>query len=141
MTADRDHTQRGGTDGTRHMIRLALPAVPAAVRLARRATRDALAAWQLSGLEETAVLLVSELVTNAVRHAKNTGAIRLELTGTGTWLRMEVQDADPQWPQPRTPVGCDESGFGFVLVDALAAQWGVRETPAGKAVWAELDAL
>jgi hypothetical protein len=34
----------------------------------------------------------------------------------------------------------DESGFGFVIVDALADKWGVRETPAGKAVWAELDA-
>jgi anti-sigma regulatory factor (Ser/Thr protein kinase) len=140
MTADRDHTQRGGTDGTRQMIQLALPAVPAAVRLARRAIRDALAAWQLSGVEETVVLLVSELVTNAVRHAKNTGAISLELRSTGTWLRIEVQDADPQWPQPRIPAGCDESGFGFVLIEALAGRWGVRQTPAGKAVWAELNA-
>ncbi len=110
-----------------------------AVRLARQATRDALATWRLAYLEETAVLLVSELVTNAVRHARDSDAITLELQAAGTWLRIEVQDADPRWPQPRTPAGFDESGFGFVLVDALAGKWGVRETATGKAVWAEVD--
>ncbi len=110
-----------------------------AVRLARQATRDALATWRLTYLEETAVLLVSELVTNAVRHARDSDAITLELQAAGTWLRIEVQDADPRWPQPRTPAGFDESGFGFVLVDALAGKWGVRETATGKAVWAEVD--
>jgi serine/threonine-protein kinase RsbW len=136
MTADR--ARLGGPGESGHRIQLVFPAYAPAVRLARRATRDALAAWRLSHLEETAVLLVSELVTNAVRHARDTGTVTLELHGAGTWLRMEVQDADPYWPQPRTPADCDESGFGFVLVDALAGQWGVRETPAGKAVWAEL---
>ncbi len=110
-----------------------------AVRLARQATRDALATWRLAYLEETAVLLVSELVTNAVRHARGGNAITLELQAAGTWLRIEVQDADPRWPQPRTPAGFDGSGFGLVLVDALAGKWGVRETATGKAVWAEVD--
>jgi anti-sigma regulatory factor (Ser/Thr protein kinase) len=119
---------------------MTLPTASHAVRLARQATRDALAAWRLAYLEETAVLLVSELVTNAVRHAPGSDAIALELEATGTWLRIEVQDADPGWPQPRTPVGFDASGFGFVLVDALAGKWGVRETGMGKVVWAELDA-
>jgi anti-sigma regulatory factor (Ser/Thr protein kinase) len=129
-----------GPAGTGQTIRLALPAAAAAVRLARRATRDALAAWQLRHLEETAVLLVSELVTNAVRHARDTGAITLELHEESNQLRVEVQDTDPHWPAPRTPADRDESGFGLVLVDALADQWGVRPTPAGKAVWAELEA-
>jgi anti-sigma regulatory factor (Ser/Thr protein kinase) len=118
---------------------LELPTADRAVRLARQATSDALARWQLTHLEETAVLLVSELVTNAVRHARGTYAIALDLEIEGTWLRIEVQDADPRWPQPRTPGQFDESGFGFVLVDALAGRWGVRETATGKAVWAELD--
>jgi hypothetical protein len=56
-----------------------------------------------------------------------------------TWLRIEVMDTDRHWPQPRIPGRHDESGFGFILVDALASNWGVRETEAGKAVWAELD--
>jgi len=118
---------------------MTLPTADHAVGLARQATRGALATWRLAHLEETAVLLVSELVTNAVRHARGTDAIALELETGGTWLRIEVQDADPRWPQPRTPAGFDESGFGFVLVDALAGKWGVRETATGKAVWAELD--
>jgi anti-sigma regulatory factor (Ser/Thr protein kinase) len=159
MTANHDHARPsgprsgwdgsgpagGGPDGsgptgTGQTIRLALPAAAVAVRLARRATRDALAAWQLRHLEETAVLLVSELVTNAVQHARDTGAITLELHEEAKRLRLEVHDKDPHWPAPRTPADRDESGFGFVLVDALADQWGVRPTPAGKVVWAELEA-
>ncbi len=119
---------------------MTLPMASHSVRVAREAARDALAAWRLASLQETAVLLVSELVTNALRHARGNDAITLELEAAGTWLRIEVQDADPRWPQPRTPAGFDASGFGFVLVDALAGKWGVRETGTGKAVWAELDA-
>jgi anti-sigma regulatory factor (Ser/Thr protein kinase) len=118
---------------------MTLPTADRAVRQARQATRDALAAWQLAHLEETAVLLVSELVTNAVLHARGTYAIAVDLETAGTWLRIEVQDADPRWPQPRNSGAFDESGFGFMLVDALAAKWGVRETETGKVVWAELD--
>jgi anti-sigma regulatory factor (Ser/Thr protein kinase) len=110
------------------------------VRLARQATRDTLAAWQLGHLEEAAVLLVSELVTNAVRHARDTGAIGLELTSAGTWLRVEVQDGDPHWRMEPNRADDDESGFGFVLVDSLAGRWGIRRVSAGKAVWAELEA-
>jgi len=92
-------------------------------------------------MEETAVLLVSELVTNSVRHADTTDfllALRLEIAGPS--LRIEVHDGDPRWPTPSSPAGLDESGFGFVLVEALADEWGVRETATGKAVWAQLDA-
>jgi serine/threonine-protein kinase RsbW len=117
-----------------------LPAAAQAARLARRATCAALLSWGIAHLQEAAVLLVSELVTNAVQHTR-TGSptIVLRLEAGQTTLRIEVEDADPRWPQPRLPVGLDESGFGFVLVEALARKWGVRETAAGKAVWAELD--
>ena len=134
------YVRPGGGEGTGRSLRLALPSDVPAVRLARRVTRDALAAWQLAHVEDTAVLLVSELVTNALRHAGDTGAIGLELTSAGTWLRVEVQDGDPHWRVSRSPADCDESGFGFVLVDSLAARWGVRRVSAGKAVWVELDA-
>jgi len=119
---------------------MTLPAASHSVRLARHATRIKLAAWRLDRVEENAVLIVSELVTNAVRHAEGTDAIALDLQAERTWLRIEVQDTDQNWPQPRVPDHSDESGFGFVLVDALACRWGVRETATGKAVWAELDA-
>jgi anti-sigma regulatory factor (Ser/Thr protein kinase) len=118
---------------------MTLPAADPSVWLARQATRVALTAWRLAHVEETAVLLVSELVTNAVRHARGTDVIAVDLQAARTWLRIEIQDTDRHWPQPRVPNRFDESGFGFVLVDALAGTWGVRETDTGKAVWAELD--
>lgn len=120
---------------------IVLPASLQSAGLARKATRMVLASWQLTHLEETTVLLVSELVGNVVRHARTGGhVLALRLEATGSWLRIEVHDADPRPPQPRVPVGLDESGFGFVLVEALAGKWGIRETATGKAVWAELDA-
>jgi len=137
---DGDHASPDGEEVADRRLRLALPPDVPTVRLARQATRDALAAWQLGHLEEAAVLLVSELVTNAVRHARDTGAIGLELAGTDTWLRVEIQDGDPHWRLRRSLADDDESGYGFVLVDFLADRWGIRRISAGKAVWAELDA-
>ena len=118
---------------------MTLPAVGQAAGLARRQTRDALASWELGQLEETAVLLVSELVSNAVRHARSSASgLQLRLAASRSCLRIEVTDADPRPPQPRAPAGLDESGFGFVLVDALASSWGVDHAAAGKTVWIEL---
>jgi anti-sigma regulatory factor (Ser/Thr protein kinase) len=116
-----------------------LPVHGLAARLARRATHDTLSSWGLDHLEETAALLVSELVSNAVRHAGTGLVLELALEFYDRWLRMEVADADPHPPLPRTPAASDESGFGFVLIETLADKWGVRETTAGKGVWAELD--
>jgi anti-sigma regulatory factor (Ser/Thr protein kinase) len=127
------------TQRTRLNLQVTLPNGDGSVRLARQVTRDVLARWRLAHMEDTAVLLVSELVTNAVRHARDTHAIALDLEIGEAWLRIEVQDADPRWPHRRIPGRFDESGFGLVLVDGLAAKWGVRETATGKAVWAELD--
>jgi anti-sigma regulatory factor (Ser/Thr protein kinase) len=130
-----------GAEKTGSSLRLTLPVTTEAARLARQATCIALAGWQLAYLEETAELLVSELVTNVIRHARgDAGTMALELETAGTWLRIEIQDGDPRRPQPRTPTGFDESGFGFILVEALAVRWGVRAMATGKAVWAELDA-
>jgi len=145
MTADHGgfrgyYVRPGGPGGTERVLRLALPSDASAVRLARQVTRDALAAWHLGQLEEAAVLLVSELVTNAVRHPNDTGAIGLELASTGTRLRVEIQDGDPSWRQMDSPPDSDESGYGFLVVDSLADRWGLRRVCAGKAVWAELDA-
>jgi serine/threonine-protein kinase RsbW len=142
-------TEVGGTSGphtwpgvgeSSRARQVALASAVRAPGVARQATQEALVSWRLAHLEDTAVLLVSELVTNAVRHAQTGGSVLvLRLETAGPWLRIEVHDADPRLPEPRTPAGHDESGFGFVLIEALADKWGVRETAAGKAIWAELD--
>jgi anti-sigma regulatory factor (Ser/Thr protein kinase) len=144
MTAEQSGPQRvhmctSGSEEIQRRLRMTLPAADNSVRLARQATRAVLTAWQLGYVEENALLIVSELATNAVRHARGTDLIALDLLAARTSLRIEVLDTDRSWPQPRVPDGFDESGFGFVLVDALAGEWGVRETEGGKAVWAELD--
>jgi anti-sigma regulatory factor (Ser/Thr protein kinase) len=122
-----------------------LPATRPAVAQARQATRAAVAAWRLGYLADSAVLLVSELVTNALRHAApdvagDVPGTVLRLEYADGWLRIEVHDTSPHAPRPRIPDWLDESGFGLMLVDALAAKWGVLQTAQGKAVWAELDA-
>jgi anti-sigma regulatory factor (Ser/Thr protein kinase) len=120
--------------------RLSLPAAAQAPGLARRATCETLLSWGIEHLQETAALLVSELVTNAVQHTQ-TGSrtIVLRLDIAPTTLRIEVKDTDPRWMQPRRRADVDETGFGLVLVEALARGWGLRHTAAGKAVWAELE--
>jgi anti-sigma regulatory factor (Ser/Thr protein kinase) len=123
--------------GARHVT---LPSAPPAAGLARGEVRDALALWGLERLEDTALLLASELVSNAVRHARHDGSeLGLRIADTGAWLRIEVSDADPRLPLPQSPAGLDETGFGLVLVEALAAKWGVDQAANGKTVWIELD--
>lgn len=129
----------GGTGAARRHLQLTLPACGLPVRLARQVTREVLTAWRLAHVAETAVLLVSELVTNAVRDAASTDAITLELEVVQTRLRIEAYRCRPGLAVPRTTGEFDESGYGFALVDSLADRWGVRETVAGKTAWAELD--
>ena len=117
---------------------LTLPAARQAPGLARKVTGDVLTSWRVAHLSEPAVLIVSELVTNSVRHSQGSWLL-LQLQTTGTRLRIEVHDADPRWPRPSAPAELDESGFGLVLVNALADEWGVCDHATGKAVWVELD--
>jgi anti-sigma regulatory factor (Ser/Thr protein kinase) len=118
-----------------------LPADPRSTSRARQITREVLGSWKLEYLANNAVLLVSELVTNAVRHAAASGpTILLRLALRGAWLRIEVYDADPQGPQLRVPGEMAESGFGLLLVTALADKWGADQKAAGKSVWVELHA-
>src|SRR5580704_12616858 len=133
------HACHGRTGATRQHLQLTLPACGLPVRLARQVTRGVLAAWRLAHVEETAVLLVSELVTNAVRDAASTDAITLELQVVQTWLRIEAYRCRPGLAVPRTTGEFDESGFEFALMESLAGKWGVRETVTGKTAWAELD--
>lgn len=109
---------------------------PFSAALARRLAAEQLAEWGLDGLIDTAQLLVSEVVTNAVRHTA--GPILLSLTQYPTALRCDVEDSDPETPQHKPGSEEAESGRGLVLLDALTMAWGSRRTPDGKSIWFEL---
>ncbi|WP_110944826.1 ATP-binding protein [Streptomyces niger] len=116
--------------------------VPEARAFAARAFAD----WGLGPRTDDAVLCVSELATNAVRHGVPPGrAFRLRLyqygDDSGT-VRIEVHDSGPGWPRTRSsPHGADaEDGRGLLLVAALADKWGVDERNPGKVVWVTLGA-
>ncbi|MFF1721329.1 ATP-binding protein [Streptomyces sviceus] len=116
------------------------PADPGAVRAARTAVRNRLTAWNLDGLADIAALLVSELVTNSLRHA--TGPIGVRLVrpeGVGGVLLVEVSDPLPDPPRARVADLDDESGRGLQLVAHAADRWGTRPGVTGKTVWFELS--
>lgn len=123
-----------------HVRRIAFPSAPQSARIARREVHDALDSWGLGWLEDPAVLLASELVSNAIRHACHRGSeVELRIADTGAKLRIDVYDSDPRLPEPQMGAGLEESGLGLVLVEALAARWGATKTCAGKVVWVEID--
>ncbi|MEU3439535.1 SpoIIE family protein phosphatase [Streptomyces griseoincarnatus] len=112
-----------------------LPSDPAVVADARRTAQDQLARWGLDPeLKFTTELLVSELVTNAIRHAS--GRVRLRLIRERT-LVCEVLDGGASAPHLRHPRAMDEGGRGLLLVSQLAERWGTRFVPDGKIIWAE----
>ncbi|SCK36139.1 Anti-sigma regulatory factor (Ser/Thr protein kinase) [Streptomyces sp. WMMB 714] len=122
------------------------PSVPRSVALARRAVTDGLRALGVaeSGVQDVA-LVVSELVTNAVRHGLVPGRlveVRLEYDLEKA-VTVEVSDAGDHRPPPAAPplpcavepTALTESGRGLALVAAFAAEWGVRDRVVGKTVW------
>ncbi|MEW1694555.1 SpoIIE family protein phosphatase [Streptomyces sp. NPDC093249] len=113
-----------------------LPREPRSVGRARELARAQLGAWGLEGLVDTVELLVSELVTNALRYGE--GEIRLRMLRDRT-LVCEVWDAGLVQPRRRRAKDTDEGGRGLQLVGLLSSSWGARRTPRGKTVWFELD--
>ncbi|AJE84487.1 hypothetical protein SLNWT_4111 [Streptomyces albus] len=108
---------------------------------ARQALRRQLALWHVEGeVVDTAVLLLSELVTNAMAAKTAPGReIRVRFELRGKELRLEVADAGDEKPQLRHAGPEDESGRGLALVNALADAWGVApRLGVGKTVWASL---
>ncbi|GAB2589213.1 SpoIIE family protein phosphatase [Streptomyces capparidis] len=110
---------------------------PGEVSRARRLTRDALLAWGLPDLVDTARLLVSELVTNALRYAPGS-PVHLRLMKADRLL-CEVGDAAHAVPALVDATADDEGGRGLRLVSHLAARWGTSLTDSGKTVWFELE--
>ncbi|KUN71783.1 MULTISPECIES: ATP-binding protein [Streptomyces] len=116
------------------------PADPGAVRAARAAVRERLRHWGLDVLADVAALLVSELVTNSLRHA--TGPIGVRLVrpdAVDGVLLVEVSDPLPDPPRERVAELDDESGRGLQLVAHAAHRWGTRPGASGKTVWFELS--
>ncbi|MGW7714171.1 SpoIIE family protein phosphatase [Streptomyces chartreusis] len=112
-----------------------LPREPRSVGRAREYARGRLLSWDLEPLVDTTELLVSELVTNALRYGE--GEIRLRLLLDRT-LVCEVWDSGLVQPRRRRARDTDEGGRGLQLVGLLSAAWGSRRTPRGKTVWFEL---
>ncbi|MEU8504022.1 ATP-binding protein [Streptomyces brevispora] len=128
-----------GTEALRYCF--ALPARPESVAVARRMTRARLDEWRLDDdAHDAAILIVSELITNAVVHTASSRVV-CELRCLDNRLRIAVQD---QGHQPGGPQLCrsadDEHGRGLLLVDAMCSAWGSRDAGngSGRIVWAEL---
>ncbi len=116
-----------------------VPAHRRHVPAARRRLRAALADWGVTDqLADAVLLLASELVTNAVLHCRVTYAqVRVTLTLDGTELTLEVSDPDrDRLPRLHDSGPDDEGGRGLALVSALSDDWGCRQDPYTKCVWA-----
>ncbi len=112
--------------------------VPEAARHARRFSRRVLRSWDVTdeGMD-AALLVVSELVTNALIHTD--GPVRLDLTLVDHRLRIAVADASPRSPVKPTNIGWEATGGrGILLVEAVSAAWGTVPASGGKQVWADL---
>ncbi|ABW14673.1 protein serine phosphatase with GAF(s) sensor(s) [Parafrankia sp. EAN1pec] len=122
------------------LLQLALPAVAASAGQARTAVRRSLLDAGIGSLDD-AILLVSEVVTNAVLHARSDLVLRATLEPGR--LRVSVEDREgtalprPGGNSPDDPEA--EHGWGLLLVEALAQAWGVETTPDGKRVWFEME--
>ncbi len=111
--------------------------VPEAVRHARRFTRRTLRVWGVMEESDAILLVVSELVTNALVHTD--GQVRLDLTLINDRLRIAVADVSPRTPIKPTSIGWEATGGrGILLVEALSAAWGTVPVSGGKQVWAEI---
>jgi len=116
------------------VCRIRLTASPVAAGEARGRVRAAIRAWDIPVEEDIAVLLTSELVTNAISHEAGT-TIMLSVTSSSGMLRVDVHDTSRTWPVLMDASADAEAGRGLMLVATLSATWGIYRTPAGKAVY------
>ncbi|MEU5599345.1 SpoIIE family protein phosphatase [Streptomyces sp. NPDC020298] len=114
-----------------------IPADPALVAAIRKQVVQQLDHWSLNEIGFTAELVVSELVTNAIRYGAR--PIRLRLIHDAATLICEVSDTNHTAPHLRRAKTFDEGGRGLLLVAQLTQRWGSRHTAEGKTIWAELS--
>ena len=117
-----------------------LSPVPSSAAVARHLVAQACKEWNLSSLCERAMLIVSELASNAIQHAVTD--FHVTVSATTTYLRIAVQDggsALPQWsPESATNPSALDGGLGLHIVNAIAAAWNTTSTADGKIIWALL---
>jgi len=118
---------------------VSLPAEPASASVARRFVRDSLDAWGAGGFEEVAVLLTSELVTNALLHARSAPELNVRLVDGR--LRITVADHTPVAPVRKRYGKEAATGRGLLLIETMANAWGTEPSDVGKVVWFELSSV
>ncbi|WP_234342488.1 ATP-binding protein [Streptomyces sp. NRRL B-3648] len=116
-----------------------LPRREESVPVARHLVRDALGIWELPDLRDTAELVVTELVTNTVRHAgSSTIRVTVRLLA-GATVRVAVIDKSHAMPVLLPPTEDALDGRGLAIIDAVSVRWGTDSLPWGKRVWADLE--
>jgi hypothetical protein len=124
-----------GRSAEQHRLERSLPPVAASVRLARMTVRVACRAWRVPDAGDPAVLLASELVTEALR-SRSSGALVLRVLMTPRRMRIEVHDRSASLTGALPDGWQDECRRQ--LLDAESTRWGVEPTPAGTQAYAEL---
>lgn len=128
-----------GRDTAKQVVSRCYPPDPGAAARARELVRRACVCWDYGRFCDDAQAVVSELVTNAVRHARTPVQVTLHRGAGG--FRLEVADESPAPPEPRPAEDpFAEGGRGLLLVEALSACWRVEAQPPGKRVWARFGA-
>ena len=115
-------------------LRVRLATGPAAVPEARSQVRAAIRRWKVPVDPEEAILLTSELVTNAIRHETGPEVVLVIARSCGE-LRVDVHDTSHCFPEVADVPADAETGRGLLLVAAMSAEWGFYRTPTGKAVY------
>jgi anti-sigma regulatory factor (Ser/Thr protein kinase) len=129
------------------VCRVRLAAGLAAAKAARAVVETTIRAWRVPVDPDVAVLLTSELVTNAVTHGTEEagsagGFVTLAIACGAAGLRVDVHDGSGDLPLLENPPEAEaETGRGLLLVTSLSAEWGFYRTPKGKAVYFTLEFL
>jgi len=126
---------------SRHQCCIPLLADLTAAAAARGVVEDCIRAWRVPVDADVAILLASELVTNAVTHGTPTAGtfVLLAIGGDAAGLRVDVHDGSGDLPVPGEAPAEAETGRGLLLVTSLSTEWGFYRTPAGKAVYFTLE--
>jgi anti-sigma regulatory factor (Ser/Thr protein kinase) len=130
---------RGDEQAVGRQTRSTFSAAPASARQARDWARSVLSGWDLDVTAPDTLLILTELMANAVRHGR--GPVEVVLSRQPDGVRVEVADTGPGRVRAASAsTNPGTSGRGLLIVDALSSGWGVRYGRAHKVVWADVDA-